>query len=314
MKTLTSSIMASAACIAAFLAVGTASLLATSETVQARSGCGSFAHQREVAVTSRSQRIERIAAIRANLSEMNSTDPGVVNREFNSWYAKYRYLHAIDDKETPAMREKYAPVVRATDDALAFWRAKKTELESGGLISGSGSVGNAFIAYEKGQIASLESAIESNDESIRELNGQIAQCGRSASSVGSVHTNWNGTYTDGPFTITVSGGFGSLGYKALRSEGEGTCCPLTDSSKGTCTVSGAEAKCTWDGDYRDSAKHVKSSGTATLTLSGDTISIRSVVNFAEYADSQGNPCGGAIETCTGIHPGAEFSGIWTRKP
>ncbi len=39
------------------------------------------------------------------------------------------------------------------------------------------------------------------------------------------NTKWSGTWYDGPYTMQVSGGTGSLGYTALRSSGVGTCCP-----------------------------------------------------------------------------------------
>lgn len=125
-------------------------------------------------------------------------------------------------------------------------------------------------------------------------------------------TNWSGTWYSGPYTIQISGGTGSLGYQFLRSEGAGTCCPLVDQGSGNCKVQGSEATCTENAHYHDSAKDVQRMSTVTLRLSGDIISSLAKVKTASITLSSGQPCPD-IAQCTGLHPGAEFSGTWTRK-
>ncbi|HET9394241.1 MAG TPA: hypothetical protein VFO29_12065 [Candidatus Rubrimentiphilum sp.] len=127
-----------------------------------------------------------------------------------------------------------------------------------------------------------------------------------------VKTNWSGTWYNGPYTMQVSGGAGSLGYQFLRSDGAGTCCPLIDQGGGSCTVHGNVATCTENAHYHDSGKDVQRSSTVTLTLSGQTISTVGKIKTASITLSSGQPCPD-IAQCTGLHPGAEFSGTWTRK-
>lgn len=124
-------------------------------------------------------------------------------------------------------------------------------------------------------------------------------------------TKWSGTWYSGQTTIQVSGGNGSLGFQALRSEGAGTCCPLVDQSSGSCTVKGNTATCTYHGQYSDSAKKVQYGGHATLVLSGNYISTKWHQDTGSITLTEG-VCPD-IAQCTGLHPGAEFTGTWTRQ-
>lgn len=125
------------------------------------------------------------------------------------------------------------------------------------------------------------------------------------------NTKWSGEWFDGPYKIQVNGGSGSLGYTALRSEGAGTCCPLLDQSGGNCQVIGNKAICQYHGHYHDSAKDVDYSGHATLTLSGNYIQY-SVTQTAGTIKLATGVCPD-ITQCTALHPGANFTGSWTRK-
>jgi hypothetical protein len=131
------------------------------------------------------------------------------------------------------------------------------------------------------------------------------------------NTKWSGTWYEGPYTIQISGGTGSLGYTFLRSDGAGTCCPLVDRGGGSCTVKGNTATCKWHGNYNDippthdGGKMVDRSGHGTLTLSGDTISYHMVQDTGTITLGVGT-CPD-IAQCTGMHPGAENGGYWTRK-
>ena len=137
-------------------------------------------------------------------------------------------------------------------------------------------------------------------------------------------TNWSGTWYEGPYTIQISGGSGSLGYTALRSSGAGTCCPLVDKGSGSCTVKGNTAECKWHSLYsdipptHDGGKMVDRSGHGTLRLnhytggSGDTISYHFVQDTGTITLGSGQPCPD-IAQCTGMHPGAVSDGAWSRK-
>jgi hypothetical protein len=126
------------------------------------------------------------------------------------------------------------------------------------------------------------------------------------------NTKWSGTWYSGPYVIQISGGSGSLGYQFLRSEGAGGCCPLVDQGGGSCTVQGNVATCTENAHYHDSGKDVQRSSETKLTLSGGTISSVSKIKTASIKMSGGQACPD-IAQCTSMHPGAEFSGSWTRK-
>ena len=126
------------------------------------------------------------------------------------------------------------------------------------------------------------------------------------------NTKWSGTWVEGPYTIQISGGTGSLGYNALRSEGVGTCCPLVDQSGGNCQVIGNKAICQYHGHYHDDAKDVTYGGHATLTLSGDYIQYSFTQVTGAITLASGQPCPD-ISRCTALHPGANFTGSWTRK-
>ena len=137
-------------------------------------------------------------------------------------------------------------------------------------------------------------------------------------------TNWSGAWYDGPYTIQVSGGSGSLGYTAVRSSGVGTCCPLVDKGSGTCTVKGNTAECKWHSLYNDippthdGGKMVDRSGHGTLRLnhytggSGDTISYHLVQDTGTITLGSGQKCPD-IAQCTGMHPGSVSDGSWSRK-
>lgn len=121
-------------------------------------------------------------------------------------------------------------------------------------------------------------------------------------------SKWDGTYVSGAYTIVISGGVGSLKYQADRNSGG-----ITDHvTSNSCTVNGSVATCTETGKYHDSDKDVQSTGEQKLTLSGETIYAVLKVKTASITLSGGRPCPD-IAQCTGIHPGAEFSGTWTRR-
>lgn len=126
------------------------------------------------------------------------------------------------------------------------------------------------------------------------------------------NTKWSGAWFEGPYKIQISGGTGSLGYTELRSDGAGTCCPLVDQSGGNCQVIGSKAICQYHGHYHDSAKDVDYSGHVTLTLSGDTIQYSFTQVAGSIKLSSGQECPD-IRQCTALHPGAVFTGYWSRK-
>jgi 5-hydroxyisourate hydrolase-like protein (transthyretin family) len=136
-------------------------------------------------------------------------------------------------------------------------------------------------------------------------------------------TNWSGTWYEGPYTMHVSGGTGSLGYTALRSQGVGTCCPLVDQGSGSCTVKGNVASCKWSSVYNDippthdGGKIVQRGGHGTLTFVRGRTPADDYISYKFHQDTGTITLGAGtcpdINQCTGMHPGAEWSGTWTRK-
>ncbi len=132
------------------------------------------------------------------------------------------------------------------------------------------------------------------------------------------NTNWSGTWYDGPYTVQISGGSGSLGFTMVRAQGVGTCCPLIDQGGGSCTVQGATAGCKWHLHYHDSDKDVERGGHGTLRLnhysggSGDSISVHFVQDTGTITLASGQPCPD-IARCTGMHPGAVWDSSFSKE-
>jgi hypothetical protein len=126
-------------------------------------------------------------------------------------------------------------------------------------------------------------------------------------------TKWSGTWYNGPYTIQVSGGTGSLGYTYLRHEHESCagCVDLVDQGGGSCTVKGNVATCTYHGRYTDGAKDVTYAGHGTLEYSGDRIAVKNTQDTGSIKVTSGT-CPD-IKQCTALHPGAEFESDWMRE-
>jgi hypothetical protein len=137
------------------------------------------------------------------------------------------------------------------------------------------------------------------------------------------NTRWSGTWYEGPFTVQVSGGTGSLGFTSTRAQGVGTCCPLTDNGGGSCTVKGNTATCKWHMLYsdipptHDGGKQVDRSGHGTLTFVAGRTPSEDSISYKFHQDTGTITLGVGtcpdINQCTGMHPGAENSGSWSRK-
>ncbi len=137
------------------------------------------------------------------------------------------------------------------------------------------------------------------------------------------NTRWSGTWYEGPYTMQISGGTGSLGYTATRSQGVGTCCPLTDTGSGSCTVKGSTATCKWHSLYsdipptHDGGKQVDRSGHGTLTFVAGRTPAEDSISYRFHQDTGTITLGVGtcpdINQCTGMHPGSESSGSWSRK-
>jgi hypothetical protein len=194
------------------------------------------------------------------------------------------------------------PVARATTDAHGLAKFDAEEVDSA-LLNGEARVG-ATHGGSKSAVQTLAASLLEGESPkyVLYLNEKQET------------TKWSGTWYNGPYTMQVSGGTGSLGYQFLRSQGEGTCCPLVDQGGGSCTVHGSVATCTENAHYHDSAKDVQRSSDVKLTLSGSIMSSVAKIKTASITLSSGQVCPD-ISQCTGLHPGAEFSGSWSRtKP
>jgi hypothetical protein len=191
-------------------------------------------------------------------------------------------------------------VARATTDAHGLAKFDAEEVGSA-LLNGEARVGAAH-GGSKSEVQTLAASLLQGEAPKYVLYIKEKQ----------ETTKWSGTWYSGPYTIQISGGTGSLGYQFLRSDGAGGCCPLIDQGGGSCTVRGNVATCTENARYHDSAKDVQRSSDVKLTLSGETISSLAKVKTASITLSSGQPCPD-IAQCTGMHPGAEFDGVWTRK-
>jgi len=191
-------------------------------------------------------------------------------------------------------------VAHATTDAHGLAKFDAEEVDSA-LLNGEARVG-ATHGGSKSEVQTLAASLLEGESPKYVLYIKDKQ----------ENTKWSGTWYSGPYVIQISGGTGSLGYQFLRSEGAGGCCPLIDQGGGSCTVRGNVATCTENAHYHDSGKDVQRSSAVTLTLSGGTISSLAKVKTASITLSSGQPCPD-IAQCTGMHPGAEFSGTWTRR-
>ncbi|HEX5275904.1 MAG TPA: hypothetical protein VFW34_11610 [Candidatus Rubrimentiphilum sp.] len=191
-------------------------------------------------------------------------------------------------------------VAHATTDAHGLAKFDAEEVGSA-LLNGEARVG-ATHGGSKSEIQTLASSLLQGEAPKYVLYMKEKQ----------ETTKWSGTWYNGPYTMQISGGNGSLGYQFLRSDGVGGCCPLIDQGGGSCTVHGNVATCTENAHYHDSAKDVQRSSDVKMTLTGETISAMAKVKTASITLSSGQPCPD-IAQCTGMHPGAEFDGVWTRK-
>jgi hypothetical protein len=190
------------------------------------------------------------------------------------------------------------------------------------LLSGSGETFKetalkAKIGAEKVYLTGRQATQKHDEAALREIDAEIHACRQGGSSTKHPSTprakpfapgfHWNGTYTEGPFTIEVSGGFGSLSFQTARHEPG-----LDNTSSGTCQAKGSEATCKWSAEYKDTAKTVQYSGHGTLHFYGNVIGYHFVEDAGSITLAEGQ-CAD-IKECTGLHPGAEFDGNWTRKP
>ncbi|HET9392793.1 MAG TPA: hypothetical protein VFO29_04605 [Candidatus Rubrimentiphilum sp.] len=237
---------------------------------------------------------------------MNTVDPAVINTRFDQFTRAITKLRANYERATPSEKRLFATYYAALEDGYAFWQAKKAHEDTGGMVD----VPTASRYREF-----LLAALKGNDRLERsyaadtvQLDRQIQRC-KATQGGGEARqrTNWSGTYVSGPYTIVVSGGFGSLSYKGDRNDPS-----TTDHVSGKCTVNGSEARCEETGTYHDSGKDVERTSTVVLTLSGDTILSRAKVTKASVTLASGQPCPDPAQ-CTSLHAGAEFDGTWTRK-
>jgi len=279
--------------------------------------CADLKKERQEEFSYHLRTVNQIRVSRQALDDMNTTDPATINARFNTFSSSVKNFREKYQRLTPDEERLFRRTMLAFEDALAFWQSKKANLETGGAVDVTG--GNRYRAYIEANLARLESSEQLEAKSIDKFDAEIAACKTRASLPQPRHEakpapasryHWAGTYVSGAYVITVSGGGGSIEYKADR-DGPDT----TDHVTGKCTVRGTEATCTEEGTYKDSDKTVQRKAKATLTLSGDTISSKSVVLADGYSVTRadGQPCP-QPKDCTSLHPDAEFSGTWTRKP
>jgi hypothetical protein len=133
-------------------------------------------------------------------------------------------------------------------------------------------------------------------------------------------TAWSGTWYDGPYTMQLSGGTGSLGFTSLRhtvNTCASGCFDLVDQGGGSCTVKGSVATCQWQMHYTDGAKDVQRSGHSTLTFVGGPASVGATIHYHFVQDTGTIKLTTGIcpdiNICTAMHPGAINDGYWTRK-
>jgi hypothetical protein len=131
-----------------------------------------------------------------------------------------------------------------------------------------------------------------------------------------VKTKWSGIWYQGPYTIQVSGGNGSLSFTALRESDLGTCCPTIDQGSGSCTVKGNVATCTAQGHFHNSASDIWHTDHTILTYEGDYVDVKAHVVSSREKTDQYHPCptsGPEMSKCTSLYEGNTLTGTWTRQ-
>jgi hypothetical protein len=266
--------------------------------VKSATSCAELKQARSEKFQEHAGTLTAIGRVRATLSNMNTDDPAVINRELErttravkSWREKMGYMNK-------GAQEPFAPITAALNDALELWRSKKAHLESGGMIDVSGG------AIYRANISKLLSRLQLTEkrlaEEIDKLDAEIKKCS-SPKPTGEVSkaSPWSGVWTDGAGgTYHLSGGQGSLSY-TLQEEGGG--------GEGRCTLSGNVATCKWtehtsETHTSDGGADVRSvrerTGHGTMTLTGTTIR----VHMVDDAVSLNPPC--PILDCGPPRPGS----------
>jgi len=293
---------------AIFVAI-TAAMSASLASTAFAKNCAQVASERNQAISEHRSAVDGMTIMRGQLSDMDTNDPAVIDREFNRLSVIDRTWRRKFDSATPDERKLFGPFVKVFDDGVDFWRSKKTAILSGGITPVSG--GELYRAQIVKRLSQLQSIERSRSKELAKLQEEVQHCGtgeRSGHAPSS--SKWNGTYTSGAYTMVVSGGFGSLQYTADRPDDGGN---TTDHTTGKCTVARNVATCTDDGTYKDSDKTVERKSTVTLTLYGNTIFAKSKVLEATVTLASGQACPDPAQ-CTGLHAGAEFESTWTKKP
>lgn len=267
-------------------------------SAQPAESCASLTAKRREAFDAHQDYLTKARQARSELAAMDTVDPAVIDAKYIKFTKSIKQMRASYDRATPDEKKLIGGFYEALEDGYAFWQAKKAHEDTGGIV-------DVPTANKYREL--LRASLKSHNARERAYSADIAKIDREMQHCKSTHSNWSGTYLSGPYTITISGGFGTLTYKAVRND-PGT----TDKVDGKCEVTGNVATCTETGTYEDADKKVERDSTATLTLSGDTISAKSTVTKSTVTLKSGQPCPDPAQ-CTGLHAGAEFSGVWTRK-
>jgi hypothetical protein len=243
-------------------------------------------------------------SLKSALNEMSTNDPVIIDRNLKQYTAAVAHWRQFNPGSENAATRLY-------DDAVDFWREKKANLVTGGMVDVR--AGGRWASYLHARIDQIE-----------RCRATQAKSGAGGTHRGETpRLNWNGTWYEGPYTMQVSGGFGSVTYTALRDQGQGTCCPLKDQGSGTCAVKGNEATCTWHMLYddipptNDGGKKVDRTGHGTLTFIRGSTPEEDSIQYTFVQDKGKITLGVGtcpdIKQCTGMHPGAKSSGYWSRK-
>ena len=117
---------------------------------------------------------------------------------------------------------------------------------------------------------------------------------------------WSGNWASGTARIAVTQSGDTLSYDWANDFGEAPGAHY-DKGHGECRVTGDTAKGTWTATYHDADKDMLNRhGTTTLKISGDSIANTNI-------EDGETPVWRTGKYDSAMHPGAVFSGTWTRK-
>jgi hypothetical protein len=250
-----------------------------------------------------------LTELHAGIAEMHSTDSSLIDQKLegalDALARERAFVASRFARASSADQVFYKKREKVMEEQVAFWRARQTDVLSGGIVKSN--EGEAFAAYINGLERGFQSDLNFRKNEVAMLGRELHSCAAARARTVAKFVRWAGTYAEGADAITVSGGTAGLEFKESRQTEEENW-----HRGGGCQVQGSEASCKWEAHFHDAQKDVEYSGHGTLTLYTDSISYKFVQDTGTITYSDGHSCPN-INECTGLHPGAESDGTWTRK-